>query len=101
TSENVARVKLARHALADLERIFEFLVKSDAAAAVRLDEIQETIELLARHPLIARRVGGGRRELVISRGKSCYVALYRWWKAEDVVLALAIRHQREAGYADE
>ena len=98
----MATVKLARRAFAELERIFEFLAKTDAeAAAVRLEEVQEAIELLERHPLIGRRVGGGRRELVISRGKSGYVAMYRWWEAEDVVLVLAIRHQREAGYADE
>jgi len=38
------------------------------------------------------------RELVISRGCTGYVALYRFEEDQDAVLILAIRHQREAGY---
>ncbi|HSS05719.1 MAG TPA: type II toxin-antitoxin system RelE/ParE family toxin, partial [Rhodanobacteraceae bacterium] len=41
------------------------------------------------------------RELVISRGHSGYIALYSYEQLEDTVLVLAIRHQREAGYADD
>ena len=40
----------------------------------------------------------GLRELVISRGRSGYVVLYRFDAAGDVVRLLAIRHQRESGY---
>ena len=40
------------------------------------------------------------RELMVSRGRSGYVVLYSIEPAaEDVVLVLAIRHQRECGYA--
>jgi hypothetical protein len=39
----------------------------------------------------------GLRELLISYGKSGYVALYSYEQRQDVVLVLAIRHQREAG----
>jgi plasmid stabilization system protein ParE len=53
---------------------------------------------LGQHPLIGRAVESGCRELVISRGRSGYVALYRYDEARDDVLILAIRHQREAGY---
>jgi hypothetical protein len=38
------------------------------------------------------------RELVISRGKSGYLALYDYDEPNDMVLVLALRHQREAGY---
>jgi hypothetical protein len=38
------------------------------------------------------------RELVISRGRTGYVALYDWLEAVDAVVILALRHQREAGY---
>jgi plasmid stabilization system protein ParE len=38
------------------------------------------------------------RELVISRGRTGYVALYSFEEDQDAVLVLAIRHQREAGY---
>lgn len=49
-------------------------------------------------PLIGRPVEHGLRELVVSRGRTRYVALYSFREDDDVVLALAIRHQREAGY---
>lgn len=38
------------------------------------------------------------RELVISHGRTGYVALYDWLEAIDTVVVLALRHQREAGY---
>jgi plasmid stabilization system protein ParE len=47
---------------------------------------------------MGRSVEQGLRELVISQGKSGYVALYSYEREADVVLVLAIRHQREAGY---
>jgi hypothetical protein len=40
------------------------------------------------------------RELVISRGRSGYVALYDYDVMTDTALVLAIRHQREGGYSD-
>lgn len=38
------------------------------------------------------------RELIIEFGDSGYVALYRYNPAENTVLILAVRHQKEAGY---
>ena len=55
------------------------------------------VELLPRHPLIGRPVEQGMRELVISRRRPGYVALYGFEEDLDAVLILAIRHQREAG----
>lgn len=46
-----------------------------------------------------RVVEAGLRELVISRGRSGHVALYRYDVAADLVLVLALRHQREGGYS--
>ena len=60
--------------------------------------IEEAVSVLIRHPLIGRPVEYGLRELVISRGRSGYMALYSLEEAHDAVLILAIRHQREAGY---
>ena len=54
--------------------------------------------MLERHPLIGRAVDGEVRELIISRGKTGYTALYSYESIHDTVLILAIRHQREAGY---
>jgi mRNA-degrading endonuclease RelE of RelBE toxin-antitoxin system len=40
----------------------------------------------------------GLRELVISRGRTGYVALYSVEDGHNAVLVLTIRHQLEAGY---
>ena len=48
--------------------------------------------------MIGRRVAGELRELVISFGKTGYVALYRFLPAPEQVRILAIRHQRELDY---
>jgi len=50
-------------------------------------------------PLIGRPVEQDFRELVISQGKSAYLALYGYEAAQDTILMLSIRHQREVGYA--
>ena len=53
------------------------------------------LRTLEQHPMIVRPVGAGLRDLLISRGRTGYVALYRYDPATDTVLVLAIRHQRE------
>lgn len=95
----MAKLSYSGRALADLERLTEFLIGIDpAAAAETVGLIAEVVELLIRHPLIGRPVEHPLRELVISRGRTGYVALYSFEEDQDAVLILAIRHQREAGY---
>lgn len=95
----MAQIIYSRKALADIEALTDFLVASDPlAAAETADLLIEAISLLDRHPLIGRPVEAGLRELLISRGKTGYAALYRFRESDDVVMILAIRHQREAGY---
>jgi hypothetical protein len=38
---------------------------------------------------------------MISYGKSGYIALYSYEQRQDVVLVLALRHQRDVGYSTE
>ncbi len=95
----MAQVALHERALADLERLTAFLAEYDpkqGAQAIAL--IHDALILLERHPLIGRPAEEGLRELVISRGRSGYVALYRYIEASDLVRVLAVRHQRELGY---
>lgn len=95
----MAKLIYSDRALADLERLSDFLLAADAlAAAETVDLIAEAVGLLSRHPLIGRPVEWGLRELVISRGRTGYVALYSVEDEHNAVLVLAIRHQREAGY---
>ena len=83
-------------ALADIERVAEFLLATDPNAAAETGRIlMEAIAMLAGHPLVGRIAESGLRELVISRGRSGYVALYRFDAQTDRVFILAIRHQRE------
>ena len=98
----MARVALAGGAQADLDRLFEFLVAGDAnATPTVIDLVLDALSILERHPVIGRPAERGLRELVISRGRSGYVALYEYFEAEDTVLVVALKHQREAGYPEE
>lgn len=96
----MAHLIYARQALHDLERLTEFLRESEPVAAIEAAGlIAEAVEVLRNHPSIGRPVDSGLHELVISRGKSGYLALYRFREDLNTVVVLAIRHQREAGYA--
>ena len=97
----MARVEVSTRALRDLERLFDFVAEDDPKRALtHLSSVRAAFEVLADHPLLGRVAEDGRRELVLSRGKHGYMAKYRWLAAEDVVLILAVRHQREAGYTE-
>ncbi len=63
----MATVIYSENALTNLERALEFLTGQDPAAARdAVVAISETVEMLARHPLIGRVIEGELRELVIS-----------------------------------
>ena len=95
----MAIIALAPKALADIERLRTFLLETDPAAAEQtVALILSGIAVIEHHPLIGRPVEEALRELVISRGKSGYVALYRYDEVRDRALVLTIRHQRETGY---
>jgi addiction module RelE/StbE family toxin len=95
----MAKIIYSGQALSDLERISDFLSENDISAQQEaLELIDEAVNVLARHPLIGRQAEHGLRELVISQGKTGYVALYSYEASHDAILILAIRHQREAGF---
>jgi plasmid stabilization system protein ParE len=95
----VARVVYTQNALASPERAFAFLAEHDPGIAAQAAlAIREAVEMLADHPLIGRRIEGEVRELVISYGKTGYLALYRFLPGRNLVRVLAIRHQRELDF---
>jgi plasmid stabilization system protein ParE len=70
------------------------------AALATYDLVLGAFEVLRTYPSIGRPVDDVLRELVISRGRSGYLALYEYDVPADRVVVLALRHQREAGYVE-
>ena len=97
----MARLVFAPRALHDMERLTEFLIESEpGAAAPTGDLLIGGLRILGDHPLIGRPAELGYRELLISRGRSGYVALYKYDVERDTAIVLAVRHQREGGFDD-
>ena len=95
------KVRLTEEALQDLDRLYEFLLKSDlVAAAHALVAIERAVALLAYSPFSCRKALMQKharwRELLIPFGHSGYVALFEI--DERSVTVTAIRHQREEDY---
>lgn len=97
----MARLVFAPQAAQDLKRLTEFLYNADPVTANETVAILiDGLSILKQHPLVGRTVEQGYRELVISRGRTGYVALYTYDTTRNVMLILAIRHQRESGFVD-
>jgi Plasmid stabilization system protein len=98
----MSRIELAPELGEDLERILEHLTEHEAEnTAARIQDIIQAISVLEHNPLIGRPTQNGKRELVIGRSTRGYVALYRYVPEIDTVFVLALKAQREAGYARE
>lgn len=96
----MSRIELAPEVSEDFERILDHLTSHEVThTADRLMEIIKAIDVLATNPLIGRPAINDKRELVIGRGSHGYLALYRYVDRIDTVFVLAIRAQREAGFA--
>ncbi len=97
----MSQIIYSESALGDLERIAEYLLAVDLASAPAvMNDLTAAVQMLSSHPLIGRRVVGEIRELVVSRGRTGYLALYRFDAAFDAVRILRLRHQAEAGYRE-
>ena len=97
-----SRVEFAPEVAGDLDRILDHLLQHQAVEAPsRIADIIKAFDVLEPNPLIGRPVGAGFNELVIGRRARGYVALYRYVAEIDTVFVLAIREQKEAGYARE
>jgi len=96
----MSRIALAPEVGDDLDRILEHLMAHEGTdAPSRIEDIMRAIDVLERNPLIGRPARAELRELVIGRRARGYVALYRYVAELDTVFVLAIRSQKEAGYA--
>jgi plasmid stabilization system protein ParE len=98
------RVRLTREAVADIERLFEFVLGRELGGDLELaqDAIHATqagIATLKTSPFTCRKAGRSPflRELVIPFGRSGYVALFEVQDSETVIV-MAVRHQLEDDY---
>ncbi|WP_206602159.1 type II toxin-antitoxin system RelE/ParE family toxin [Roseateles puraquae] len=83
-------------ALADLERIRDFLLTHDPDnAEERFLDLTAALDVLTHAPEIGRRVGQRARELVIGRGARGYVARYEYVARLEAAFILRVHHQRE------
>ncbi len=95
----MTRWLLSPEAADDLERLTDFLLQTAPESAPgTVETILDALQILARHPRIGRPLPAGLRELVISHGRTGYLALYSHDEGADIALILAIRHQRENEY---
>ena len=92
----MAKLEYSKDALEDIERLVDFLMDLDLLSALStFDIVDDGVQLLKRHPEIGCLVGAGKRELVISRGNTGYIAIYEFDKLVNTIVVLAVKHQRE------
>ena len=88
----------SNNALADLCRLYDFLSSKNIKSAEKARAtIIAKVEILQGFPYIGKKVKGSnvRRDLIIPFGKTGYIARYRIFSEE--LLILAIKHQLELG----
>lgn len=96
----MSSIELTDQVAKDFKRIVNHLLQHESSdAEARIHEILQAIHVLEGNPRIGKSIGFNERELVIGKRSHGYVALYRYIAEIDLVLVLAIRAQREAGYA--
>ena len=101
------RVRLTCEAVADLERLFDFVLERELArdggdlelAGQAIAAIRAGVATLRTSPFTCRKAGQSPflRELIIPFGRSGYVALFDIVDTTEVVVS-AVRHQLEDDY---
>ena len=95
----MARIIFLPRTEQDFRRFRQHMAEFEVAdQAPRIDRLIRALDILAGSPLIGRRAGAGRRELIIGTAEQGFVALYLYVPAIEAVYILALRHQRESGY---
>ncbi|MBK5971314.1 MULTISPECIES: type II toxin-antitoxin system RelE/ParE family toxin [Thiorhodovibrio] len=87
-------------ALRDVQRLHRFLAPKSLAVAKRaVKAIRQGVKIIEQQPGLGRPVedmDAEFRDWIIDFGDSGYVVRYR--VASDIIIILAVRHQREAGF---
>ena len=89
------KLSVSRAAIADVERLHEFLSEKDNSAAQRAaGAIDDAVRSLLDFPQRGRPSGiAGVRELIVPFGQSAYVVRYAYLAGRDVILR--VWHGRE------
>jgi len=96
----MSKIELAPEIGDDIDRIVKHLTQHKVIDMTsHIHEIIQAIAVLEHNPLIGRPVSGNKRELVIGHRSRGYMALYRYLSDIDTVFVLALRSQKELGYA--
>lgn len=96
----MTKIEFAPEVQNDFDRILNHLAEYEGSNIdSRIEQIISAIDLLAESPFLGRP-RGKLRELVIGKRTRGYIALYDYDEAEDLVVVLAIKSQREAGYSE-
>ena len=92
----MAEIVFSDNAIQDIYRLTYFLLETYPEAAMDTGEIiVDGLIVLATHPLVGVKNDEGLRKLVISRGRSGYIAIYDYDQLKERVLVVTIKHQRE------
>jgi len=92
----MAEIIFSDTAICDIYSLTYFLLDTYPKSAAETGElIIDGLQVLASHPLVGARNEGGLRKLVISRGRTGYIALYDYDALKERVLIMTIKHQRE------
>jgi toxin ParE1/3/4 len=97
----VTRLQLAPELALDIARVTEHLLTHEVQdIGARIDQIIDALNILVQHPRVGRPAPQVRRDLVIGRDARGYVARYRYDELDGLVVVVALRSQREAGFVD-
>lgn len=90
----MVKIVFSDGAIQDIYRLTYFLLETYPEVAVDTGEIIiDGLQVLVTHPLIGVKNEEGLRRLVISRGRSGYIAIYDYDQLNECVLVMAIKHQ--------
>ena len=94
-----ATISVTPQASADIQRLDDFLwEQKDPLAGDLYAYLIKALRLLELQPGVGRPVGAELRELIIDRGRSGYLARYKYGRESGLITVLRIRHQNESGY---
>lgn len=96
------QLRYSANALDNLRELVEFLRPKSPEAKLRaVARIRQALALLQHQPEIGAPIEGApfQRNLPVGFGSTGYVVRYHYQSGAAAVIVLAIRHQKQAGFA--